>query len=227
MTQQGKPGWYDDGTGTQRWWDGRGWTGHTRPAGAQAAEAVPDRPLAEVPPATTASEAKRAPRRVPLKATVATSVAALLLGLIIGGAAHSGSAESAEAGTAASSDATVSVSALQDELRTTTAERDRLKAAASAAGDQDAALQSRGTALDERAAHLARLSTKLDARSKRLDEREANAAVESGTSDTSSTDEQTDAAPGGATAQCSDGTYSFSAHRSGTCSHHGGVATWL
>ncbi len=34
-------------------------------------------------------------------------------------------------------------------------------------------------------------------------------------------------APSGATALCRDGTYSFSAHRRGTCSHHGGVATWL
>lgn len=33
--------------------------------------------------------------------------------------------------------------------------------------------------------------------------------------------------PAGATAQCVDGTYSFSQHRSGTCSHHGGVAQWL
>lgn len=33
--------------------------------------------------------------------------------------------------------------------------------------------------------------------------------------------------PEGATAKCSDGTYSFSQHHSGTCSHHGGVATWL
>ena len=32
--------------------------------------------------------------------------------------------------------------------------------------------------------------------------------------------------PSGATAVCSDGTYSFSQHRSGTCSHHGGVANW-
>lgn len=32
--------------------------------------------------------------------------------------------------------------------------------------------------------------------------------------------------PAGASAQCRDGTYSFSQHRSGTCSHHGGVATW-
>jgi hypothetical protein len=34
-------------------------------------------------------------------------------------------------------------------------------------------------------------------------------------------------APAGATAQCKDGTYSFSLHHSGTCSSHGGVAVWL
>src|SRR5439155_18767336 len=33
--------------------------------------------------------------------------------------------------------------------------------------------------------------------------------------------------PPGATARCVDGTYSFSQHHSGTCSHHGGVAVWL
>lgn len=34
-------------------------------------------------------------------------------------------------------------------------------------------------------------------------------------------------APNGASAQCRDGTFSFSRSRSGTCSHHGGVARWL
>lgn len=34
-------------------------------------------------------------------------------------------------------------------------------------------------------------------------------------------------APAGATAKCGDGTFSFSKHRSGTCSRHGGVAEWL
>jgi hypothetical protein len=34
-------------------------------------------------------------------------------------------------------------------------------------------------------------------------------------------------APKGATAQCHDGTYSFSQSRRGTCSRHGGVAKWL
>jgi hypothetical protein len=34
-------------------------------------------------------------------------------------------------------------------------------------------------------------------------------------------------APRGASARCGDGTYSFSENHRGTCSHHGGVATWL
>ena len=33
--------------------------------------------------------------------------------------------------------------------------------------------------------------------------------------------------PPGATALCGDGSYSFSQHRQGTCSHHGGVSRWL
>ena len=32
--------------------------------------------------------------------------------------------------------------------------------------------------------------------------------------------------PSGATAKCRDGTLSYSAHRRGTCSHHGGVSVW-
>jgi hypothetical protein len=35
------------------------------------------------------------------------------------------------------------------------------------------------------------------------------------------------AVPPGASAQCRDGSYSFSLHHSGTCSHHGGVSRWL
>lgn len=36
----------------------------------------------------------------------------------------------------------------------------------------------------------------------------------------------TDSKPEGASARCRDGSYSFSLHRRGTCSHHGGVAEW-
>src|SRR5215472_15569859 len=38
---------------------------------------------------------------------------------------------------------------------------------------------------------------------------------------------QNTSVPNGATARCRDGSYSFSQHRRGTCSHHGGVAKWL
>jgi len=34
-------------------------------------------------------------------------------------------------------------------------------------------------------------------------------------------------APAGASAVCGDGSYSFSQHHQGTCSHHGGVSRWL
>jgi hypothetical protein len=33
--------------------------------------------------------------------------------------------------------------------------------------------------------------------------------------------------PAGATAHCADGSWSFSQHHSGTCSHHGGVNEWV
>jgi hypothetical protein len=33
--------------------------------------------------------------------------------------------------------------------------------------------------------------------------------------------------PSGATARCRDSTWSFSENHRGTCSHHGGVASWL
>ena len=36
-----------------------------------------------------------------------------------------------------------------------------------------------------------------------------------------------DTKPAGATARCRDGSYSFSQHRQGTCSHHGGVSEWF
>ena len=33
--------------------------------------------------------------------------------------------------------------------------------------------------------------------------------------------------PAGATARCGDGSWSFSENHRGTCSHHGGVSSWL
>ncbi|MFG3661699.1 DUF2510 domain-containing protein [Streptomyces sp. NPDC047706] len=54
MTQLTPPGWYpdpgqtSDGPATERWWDGRAWTGQTRPAGSAAGWGPPAGP---VPPA--------------------------------------------------------------------------------------------------------------------------------------------------------------------------------
>jgi hypothetical protein len=38
---------------------------------------------------------------------------------------------------------------------------------------------------------------------------------------------RTSSVPAGATAECRDGTFSFSANHRGTCSHHGGVKQWF
>jgi beta-lactam-binding protein with PASTA domain len=74
---------------------------------------------------------------------------------------------------------------------------------------------------------------------KEAEEEEAADAPATGTAEadqdagsTGSTDSSVEApdepqAPAGASAQCNDGSYSYSAHRRGTCSHHGGVAVWL
>ena len=42
----------------------------------------------------------------------------------------------------------------------------------------------------------------------------------------STTTPRAPAHPAGATAKCNDGTFSYSAHHSGSCSHHGGVAVF-
>lgn len=41
------------------------------------------------------------------------------------------------------------------------------------------------------------------------------------------TDTKAGQTPAGATAECRDGTYSYSENHRGTCSHHGGVKRWL
>lgn len=38
---------------------------------------------------------------------------------------------------------------------------------------------------------------------------------------------RTSSKPIGATARCGDGSWSFSEHHQGTCSHHGGVTSWM
>lgn len=54
-----------------------------------------------------------------------------------------------------------------------------------------------------------------------------NGTYENSSGNTVCKPEESPTTPAGATARCADGTYSFSEHRSGTCSYHGGVAEWL
>jgi hypothetical protein len=51
MATQAEPGWYDDGTGRQRWWDGTRWTAHFIDLGERDIELHTDAP----PPVSTAS----------------------------------------------------------------------------------------------------------------------------------------------------------------------------
>lgn len=51
---QAAAGWYDQGNGTQRYWDGSQWTEHTAPSAAPAAPAAPVAP--PVPPAPAVPE---------------------------------------------------------------------------------------------------------------------------------------------------------------------------
>ena len=44
MTQSTPPGWYPDGQGGQRWWDGNQWTEHTLPPEGSDRPAAPEQP---------------------------------------------------------------------------------------------------------------------------------------------------------------------------------------
>lgn len=52
------PGWYPDGQGGQRWWDGTQWTEHTQPpaGGAPAAPAAPSAPAAPAAPSAPGAD---------------------------------------------------------------------------------------------------------------------------------------------------------------------------
>lgn len=54
-TAQATPGWYDDGAGRQRWWDGARWTEHYAPQ-----QQVAVHPTVQVVPAVISLEDRRA-----------------------------------------------------------------------------------------------------------------------------------------------------------------------
>jgi len=85
-----EPGWYDDGSGTNRWWDGSAWTEHTAPAEAllaTPAAAVPEAAPAAAPTASSAASPTKS--RGKLIAIVAATVV-VIAGLVVGGLAIGG-----------------------------------------------------------------------------------------------------------------------------------------
>lgn len=109
-------------------------------------------------------------------------------------------------------------------------------AAAKVAARKAAAAQAAQVKRQAAAARQAAITRKAEAAAARAGEQRREAA----SSSTGSTDTYTNVdgdqvqrpthaagRPSGSSAQCRDGTYSFSRHRSGTCSGHGGVATWF
>lgn len=82
------PGWYDDGHGSWRWWDGERWTEHTAPKGQAPATPAPQTAAAQPP----ARELVTAPRS---KLVWLLPVALVICALIgVGGALALGSAMS-------------------------------------------------------------------------------------------------------------------------------------
>ncbi|MCW2816951.1 MAG: hypothetical protein JWN84_4406 [Nocardioides sp.] len=84
------PGWYDDGQGAQRWWDGNGWTDHTQPADVTQMGPQPTQPPATPPYGQPASATGTGSGKGKLyaiigAAAVAVVLAVVLLAVLLGG----------------------------------------------------------------------------------------------------------------------------------------------
>ena len=61
MTQSTPPGWYPDGQGGQRWWDGNQWTEHTLPPDTSDRPAASEQPAQPGPSDVTQVRPRRRP----------------------------------------------------------------------------------------------------------------------------------------------------------------------
>lgn len=86
------PGWYDDGSGSQRWWDGLRWTEHVQSVGPAAplGHAVPPAPLGHAaPPVQVVAESASAPPRAVASGAPSRSfplwIVFVVLGVLVAG----------------------------------------------------------------------------------------------------------------------------------------------
>ncbi|GAA2753537.1 hypothetical protein GCM10009869_26090 [Amnibacterium kyonggiense] len=206
MAAQPAPNWYDDGSGHERWWDGRGWTQYTRPrsiaAAGEAATSMVEQPVPTAGATAASGDATpgdhkssltdgaddQAERpRVRIKESSKRFLVPLIVGLVaflIGmGAGHGDAAPASVDPTT-----TPAFSRLETALSAMTTERDDLKQQVDAASAEKTDLETRTAELDSRESDLDAQQKKLDSRSKKLDKREAELASSSDSSSSSSSD---------------------------------------
>lgn len=103
-------GWYDDGQGAQRWWDGAQWTEHVQPAVAETAPPPPANATG-TDPATPAAASAEPPRRSRLwvlwvvlgvVAVLLVALAAVLVPMLVGLFSPGSASNDAERGAVAS-----------------------------------------------------------------------------------------------------------------------------
>jgi hypothetical protein len=110
-------------------------------------------------------------------------------------------------------------------VRTITVTRDRTAAEIEARALATSEAEARATT--EREAHPPVESPTGQSQARETEPTCSNGTYVNSAGNTVCKPEESPTVPAGATAKCADGTYSFSESRSGTCSHHGGVAEWL
>jgi hypothetical protein len=161
MAEDMAPGWYPDGSGQDRWWNGNEWTKHFRTASSadddlEAGEATAPLPVIVQSTATTSTSTSVTKRRAGAwygKRWLIAAVA-LVVGIVIGMSGSWGSSDPKQSDqnqslSATNSSATEDLSTAQSDLADARAEAEALKSQLADAKDAEAAAQKKLKAAQE------------------------------------------------------------------------------